>query len=736
MKDRVRKGSTALSWSASVLVALALSGLAASSDAAAAPSAQPALLPQPLQYSPRDGDTFGIDRVEVVWAGRQNALLRRAAARFLDDLKSRHPTPHAPGARSVRLRIDCRTTDGGYLTVEQKEAYVLSASNGAIRLEADGPSGVLHGLATLRQAIQDTPDGPGLAPFEVTDAPRFRWRGVMIDVARHFVTLETLKRQIDAMELVKLNVLHLHLSDNEGFRVESRLYPKLQTEGSHGQFYTQDDIRDLVAYARDRDVRIVPEFDVPGHTLAILTAYPELASGPLAGVNYISAMNSALNPARPETFVVLDRLLAEMGALFPDRYIHVGGDEVTGAHWAANVQITDFMKRRGLATKADLEGYFHQQLARALHRRGKIVMGWEETGRFDTGRQSIIQVWRGSGAVAGATSQGHPVVVSAGYYLDLLDTAEKAYLNDPQDPTADGLSPADAQAARKHPIFGPRLVDVMIRNPALTMTARQKALVLGGETALWSELVTDEMVDQRLWPRAAAVAERFWSPGSVRDVIDLERRLAVTQHELRRNGLLDEAHRLQMMERLAPGDVATVATFLQTVAPVRNHAHNHLLRSLLMFKPAPPQTFDQLADIATPDAVDVWALNEDIAKLLKGDQTRADAIRARLVAWRKNANSFLALASGTTTLQTALPIAADVAELSGIGLEAVDMLIANRRPTDEWRTRANAVLARQNAARQASATMLAALTSRDQPPADLIITIAPGVQNLVEALKE
>jgi hexosaminidase len=550
------------------------------------------------------------------------------------------------------------------------------------------------------------------------------------------MSLDSIKRQIDAMEQVKLNVLHLHLSDNEGFRVQSHLYPKLHEVGAQGQHYSQDQIRELVAYAGDRGVRIVPEFDVPGHTLAILNAYPQLASGPTAGANYISAMNSALNPTIPETYAFLDGLFGEMAGLFPDPYFHVGGDEVTGEHWAKNQQIQAFMTAKGLKSKVQLEGYFHNQLGAQLRRRGKIVIGWEEIGRVEPGKDTVIQAWRGSGSMAKATALGHRVIVSAGYYLDLLEPAINAYRVDPQDPCASGLNPEQAATVRKHPVFGPRLADVMVKNQDLKLTQTQKALVLGGEATLWSELVTDEILDQRLWPRAAVVAERLWSPAKVRDEADLYRRLFIVQDGLRLSGLKDEANRVAMIANLAPTRTDTVRGLLDLVAPLPNHAHNHVLRGLLTFKAFPPQDFKGLADIAAPDSLEVKRFDRAVDQLLAGDAKSAQPLREQLQAWKAVASGFTALATSNPTLAKASPIAEDIQDLSQIGLEALFAIETKTPAHEDWNKRARAALAKQAAAEKASETIFAGLSSNEQPPGDLLILFVPSLLRLVKAARQ
>ena len=718
----------------SLMILIALAALAMTTPVQAVPQAQSAFLPVPRASQITASRNALPQSFRIEWRGHRSPLLTRAAERFEQSWTRRLQTVTSPGPRA-RLIIECRSDDPQYLNPNQKEAYSLTLKDGQVHLVADGPVGVLYGLASLRQAVIDGPVGPHLALGTIQDAPRFVWRGIMIDVARHFMSPGSLKRQIDAMEQVKLNVLHLHLSDNEGFRVESRLYPKLHEVGAHGQYYSQAQIRELVAYARDRGVRIVPEFDVPGHTLAILNAYPELASGPTAGANYISAMNSALNPTIPETYAFLDGLFGEMAGLFPDPYFHVGGDEVTGEHWAKNPQIQAFMAAKGLKSKVELEGYFHDQLAAQLRRRGKIVIGWEEIGRVETGKDTVIQAWRGSGSMAKATALGHPVIVSAGYYLDLLEPAISAYRVDPQDPAASGLNPEQAATVRKHPIFGPRLAEEMVKNPDLKLTEAQRALVLGGEAALWSELVTDEIIDQRLWPRAAAVAERLWSPAEVRDEADLYRRLFIAQEGLRRAGLKDETHRAAMIANLGSNGTDTVSGFLNLVAPLRNHAHNHVLRGLLTFKAFPPQDFKGLADIATPDSLEVTRFDRSVDRLLAGDVQSAKALRLQLQTWKGLAEGFTSLAASNPSLAEASPIAVDIQDLSQIGLEALSAIETKSPASAQWTEHAHLALAKQTAAEQQSATMFAGLSSKDQPPADLLILFIPGLKRLVEAVR-
>ncbi len=668
-----------------------------------------ALLPQPRSIRQGHGllrvtGAFGVD-----WLGHRSAMLDRVVSRFQHGV-ARRTGLDPVRAGTAQLRIDCRGDTKGYLTIEASERYSLAIKDDTVLLTADGPAGVLHGLATLRQSIANVADGFAIAAMAIEDAPRFVWRGVMIDVARHFVSLPTLKRQIDAMELVKLNVLHLHLSDNEGFRVESRLYPKLH-EGSSPDFYSQAEIRELVAYAADRGVRIVPEFDVPGHTLAMLRAYPEYASG------------SALNPANPKTFVFLDRLFGEMTALFPDPYFHVGGDEISSADWKANRRIQAFMRANGLKTLGELESWFFDRVRQGVAAHGKKVVGWEEVARAPVPDDVVVQTWRSAGAVARVTGRGNRVIATCGYHFDKLWPCESHYAVDPHDPTSSGLTREQFEEALAKGLPAALVAEDAVIDPSLKLTATQRALVLGGEGALWTELVTEEMLDGRLWPAAAAVAERLWSPASVRDPKDMYRRLIVVQDGLRVAGLEDDANRRRMAERLAPGESEPVAILLDLVSPVRNHAHNRAALALLKGKTPAAQDLNELADAASADSLVARHFALDAERFGEGDRSGAAALEATLVSWRDNHGRFANVARGVPQLEVALPISADIAALAEIGLEALAGIVSGH---------AGEILDRQMAAAKASESIVQVLTTQ-QPAADLLISITPGIRTLVEA---
>ncbi len=687
--------------------------------------AAPSLMPQPRATTWTQGELKLEGAFQVHWQGRRDARLDRAVTRFQRDA-------------GKLTGLDMARVPGPTLTISSKgadpaaEGYRLTVAAGGVTLEADGPTGVLRGLATLRQMVETSPSSAALPYATIDDAPRFAWRGLMIDTVRHFMSLETVERQIDAMERVKLNVLHLHLSNDQGFRVESKRYPKLQATGD-GQFYTQDQIRQLVAYAADRGVRIVPEFDVPGHTRAIADAYPDIALTPDKPANAFAALDRALDPTKPQTYQFLDALFGEMAGLFPDAYFHAGGDEVGDAVLMDHPHVQAFMKAQGLTTKAALQGYFQRRVGEILKKHGKTMIGWEEVADDPAlPKDVVVEAWQTSNATADAVAKGHRTIVSAGYYLDLLEPASFHYGFDPADASAAGLTPAEVEKGRKiNPLLAAVLKDALVAKPLPPLTPEQEKLVLGGEAPIWAEIATDEMLDSRLWPRAAAVAERFWSPRTVRDTDDLYRRLPAAQSQLRLQGLQDQANAARMAERLAPGSSEPVTTLLDLVGPTRNMARDHRILAALRGQQI-VQELNTLADAAPVDSLVAHRFEARAKALAAGERSEATALRADLTIWKANDARFQAVAKGRPALEAALPISTDIAELSAAGLLALDALEAGKPLSAGDRAKAEALLARAEAFDAASARPIFSFLGK-QPPADLIIKITPGVRALVTA---
>ncbi|MEO7716140.1 MAG: family 20 glycosylhydrolase [Capsulimonas sp.] len=398
------------------------------------------------------------------------------------------------------LDIDCYAAVRGQTqSVKDDESYTLSVDEHNVYLEAPGPLGIVRGLETVRQLTQVENGQFYLPTVEIHDKPRFAWRGLMIDVSRHWMPVETIERTLDKMASVKLNVFHWHLSDDQGFRVESKVFPKLTQMGSEGKFYTQQQIKAIVAYARDRGIRVVPEFDIPGHTTALLTAYPELASapGPYSIAHNWGIHTATLDPTNERVYAFLDKFFGEMARLFPDQYVHIGGDEVNGTQWSGNAKIQEFLKSHGLADNNALQAYFNGRVSDILKKHGKSMIGWDEILAPGLPPSTAVQSWRGKDALAAAAREGRFAILSHGYYLDNPISVSEMYANDPA------------------------------AGPAATLSASEQALILGGEACMWTERVTPAALDARVWPRAAAVAERLWSPAAISDTDDLARRLKI-----------------------------------------------------------------------------------------------------------------------------------------------------------------------------------------------------------------
>ncbi|UMM09901.1 beta-N-acetylhexosaminidase [Gluconobacter frateurii] len=701
-------------WKKACLGAVLLAGTAFGGMAQAAP----VLMPVPQTVSASNGVSPLSGGVRIVWDTQPSPLLQRAAARFTTRLDAiagaaGHGTPYV-------LHISAGH-DPAYLTTSTKEHYALTTSADGAHLEADGPAGVVYGLATFLQLVHKSSDGAVVERLHIDDAPRFAWRGLLLDVSRHFASVETVKRQLDAMELLKLNVLHWHLNDGTGFRVESHVFPKLTSVGSHGQYYTQAQIRDVVAYAADRGIRIVPEFDVPGHALAVLQAYPELAAQPLPDVNAVgeNLNNPAMDPTNPKTLKFIRALYAEMETLFPDHYFHSGGDEVLGTQWTNNPKIAAYMKAHGYADAPALQAAFTAQVEKILSSQGRVMMGWDEVSEAPIPKNVVVEGWRGSKWTGSATQAGHPVVVSSGYYLDLLTPSRTHYAVDPYDTKANGITPAELEET--HPKITP-LLHAFLQDPnAAPLTDDQKKMVLGAEGALWTEVVSENMLDARLWPRTAALAERFWSPENVRDVDDLERRLPVIMAELQATGLQATQHENALEEGLAPGHTGPLSTLLSATVPVRNYALNRLAsKSGDAMLSAP-------VAIADPDAFEATRFNSMVKRYLAGEKSLKAPLKTILTAWSSNDEAFSAIAKDVPALEEVTPVSHTVAALSNAGLN-----VLNGASGTAWRLDAQHLIAAQDEFFHNSSNHILSM-KREQPPGGLLIAILPGIKALVES---
>src|SRR3984957_3502809 len=399
--------------------------------AAAQTQPQLNLMPMPASVQASAGQLPITQAFSVGATGYHDASLDGAVQRFVAQLSRQTGIPFRPDASAPALQIHADHGREAVQKLGEDESYELTVTSSSATLNAPTPLGILHGLQTFLQLVQTTPSGFAVPAVTIKDQPRFPWRGTLIDVSRHFIPLDVLKRNIDGMAAVKLNVLHWHLSDDQGFRAESKKLPKLTGMGSDGMFYTQAEITEFIAYAHDRGIRVVPEFDMPGHSRSWFLGYPELASGPGPYKLEGGGIDPVTDPTRESTYKFLEKFIAEMAKLFPDAYFHIGGDEVNPKQWDANPQIQAFIHAHGMKDDRDLQAYFNQRLLKIVTKNHKIMVGWDEILRPDLPKTIVVQSWRGQASLAAAAKLGYDGLLSYGYYLDLMWPAARHYAVDP-----------------------------------------------------------------------------------------------------------------------------------------------------------------------------------------------------------------------------------------------------------------------------------------------------------------
>jgi hexosaminidase len=594
----------------------------------------------------------------------------------------------AANENAAALVIECQSAGDVVPSIGENESYRLEITEKQARLIAPTVVGALRGMETLLQSVQGDRDGYFLPAMEIQDQPRFVWRGLLIDVGRHYQPMEVLKRNLDAMAAVKLNVLHWHLSEDQGFRVESKKFPKLHSLGSDGFYYTQDQVREIIGYARERGIRVMPEFDIPGHATSWLVGYPELGSapGPYQIERAAGIFEPALDPTREQTYKFLDEFFGEMAALFPDAYMHIGGDENEGKQWDRNPQIQAFMKQKGIKDNHALQAYFNQRVLKILQKHGKKMVGWEEILHPDVPTDAVIHSWRGAASLAEAVKKGYQGILSAGYYIDLIYPASQHYVVDP-----------------------------LPENTPLT--AEEAKRVLGGEATMWSEWVSPETIDSRIWPRTAAIAERLWSPRTVNDVDDMYRRLAIISRQLEELGLTHEKNYGMLLRRLAgSSDPAPLRILASILEPVKEY-RRYQMRPQTMLSP-----LTGLIDAARPDSDTARGFSAAVDTFISGAPRSAlyrRGLSETLSDWHSAGLALGPLIDSSPALQEARPLATNLTEISQIGLESMAYLSAGQPPTAQWRD-----------------AQLAKLDEAEKPKAALEFVVIPSIRKLVMTAAE
>jgi hexosaminidase len=506
-----------------------------------------AIIPEPVSLTQKEGE-FTLPK-RVVIETSTNPELKQV----ITILRQRFSVP--TGSKVVILSSSPTPTIKLILNKKAdetlgKEGYNLAVTPKGIFIKANEAAGLFYGVQTLVQLFPKEivsekyePNIKWVSPcVDITDYPRFKWRGLMFDVARHFFTKAEVEEYIDNMVKYKMNLLHLHLTDDEGWRIEIKSLPRLTTVGAYnvkkvgyfgtfsppgpdeprdyGGFYTQKDIKEIVQYAKDRFVNILPEIDVPGHSLAAVVAYPELSCTPGAdqyhvrsGEHFMSftkdgikaGIDNTLCPANEKVYDFLDKVLTEVAQLFPFGYIHMGGDECAKNFWEKSDAVKALMQKENLKTQEEVQSYFEKRIEKIVESKGKKFLGWDEILEGGLAPDAIVMSWRGMKGGIQAAKMGHEVVMSPTTfaYLD--------YMNG-------------------DPAIEPRVYSTLRLTKAYEFDPAPDSvnskLIIGGQANLWTEQVYNTRhLEYMTWPRAFAIAEAVWSPKSVRNFDDFASRV-------------------------------------------------------------------------------------------------------------------------------------------------------------------------------------------------------------------
>jgi len=720
------------------------------------------LMPLPAELK-LGNETFLLDDgLSHEFDGLSTPRLERAVERFYARLSSETGLRFGNGD-DRKLILRCNVTATDYPSLGDDESYSIDISGRQILLKASAETGIIYGLETLLQLVEQEQGQWVLPGLELKDRPRYPWRGLLIDVSRHWIPKEVILRNLDAMAAVKMNVLHWHLTDYQGFRVESKVFPALHEEGSGGDYYTQDDVREVVQYAADRAIRVVPEFDLPGHSTSWFVGYPQLGSapGPYVIDSVFGVLDPVMDPTREEVYRFLDDFFVEMAGLFPDAYVHIGGDEVAATQWEENVQIRQFMDEFDLDDAPALQAYFNLRLEQLLERHGKKMMGWDEILHPElTGKGIVVQSWRDQSSLWEAARNGDLAVLSAGYYLDHKQPAGFHYNVDPAvirgavtidvDSTnwkgwdfslqtgdmeidgelylfgegeslrgvtnfiggstgfTDAVLEGDHLSFSIESNFGTIKFDTRIAGDSIAgsanifllnlpirgrrsggsdmeggdpipefkkvepLTREQEANILGGEACMWSEMVNRMTLESRVWPRAAAIAEKLWAPSSLTDdTDDMYRRLMVLDDRLERRGLEQRRYGESLLRDMVGEPYIEPLRTLVGVLQEDRFFNRMSIYEHGFYTNTP---LNRVVDAAPPESYAAYRFGKEVDHWLEShdEETKVRLVNT-LELWASNHAQLAPAFSRSERLKEVEPHSVHLSELAGVALEALSL---------------------------------------------------------------
>ena len=719
------------------------------------------LMPLPAELK-LGSETFVLnEKLTHEFTGQSNPRLERAAERFYQKLSTFTNMNFGEG-ESVQLILNCTNGEESYPSIDDDESYSIHVLGSKIIVQAPEEKGILYALESLLQLVENQ-DGKWVIPrLSLKDNPRYPWRGLMIDACRHWIPKDAILRNLEAMGTVKMNVFHWHLTEYQAFRIESKVFPKLHTLGSGGHYYTQEDVKEVIEFAADRGIRVIPEFDLPGHSTSWLVGYPELGSapGPYELDTTFGLMPGVIDPTREEVYTFLESFLEEMTVLFPDRYMHIGGDEVLALHWEENEAIQDYMKAHGLDDSHALQVHFNIRLQKILAGLDITMMGWDEIIHPDLPSEGIVvQTWSNHSSLWEAARSGNKAILSAGYYLDYKYPASKHYQVDPaiipgavdievdsalwkswdlvltiNDMVLEGglylfgegdelrgimdfmggtqgfteaedigeqltfsmktnfgtmdyklalegdsLSGEASLSMFRLGVTGTRSggSDIEDGSPMpefkriVPLTPVEESRLIGGEACMWTEMADGTTLESRIWPRAAAIAEKLWSPQNLSgDVKDMYRRLLSMDDRLVGLELRHKSYAMPMIAAMVEEPYREALWVLSTVLH-----EDQLFNRMAIYKPELYTTtpLDRMVDAAAPESSVVIRFGRDVDQWIESDDIQSkDRLVSMLEIWEGNHKKLAPAFESSEQAGEVRIHSAHLAALSSLGLAAIE----------------------------------------------------------------
>ncbi|MFT5756721.1 MAG: hexosaminidase [Alteromonadaceae bacterium] len=688
----------------------------------------------------------------------------------------------------VQVIVTDNNTDYILPALGDDESYQLNIDDKKIKIMASSDFGALHGLETLSQLIANDAKLNTLPTLTIIDKPRFQWRGLLIDSVRHFISIAAIKRQLDGMAAAKLNVFHWHLTDDQGWRFASIAYPKLQLLASDGWYYSRVEMTSVVEYASLLGIRVVPEFDVPGHASAIAVAYPELTSKPdelYQMERHWGVFEPLLDPSNAKVYDFIDTLVQELTEIFPDAYLHIGGDEIHPLQWNESTDIQAFMKEHQLNNSEELHVAFNEKVLKILSKHQRKMMGWDEVFQADLPNSIMVQSWRGLESLSQIASQGYQGLLSTGFYIDQAQATSYHYRNElintdetqpPEfnektqwqswqfimprrkgsavkgsltlikepDQTTSGylklnnnhhkkirmmstiadddnhqfmfevdtwmgpmsasfdLSNADSLTGQilignaPYPVEGKKRLSIL--PPKITLLPKLDRLsaknILGGEAALWSEMVDESNIDLRTWPRLFAIAERFWSAKALTDVDDMYRRLNImdnyaadiiglahqqqqqsgflsllkTENQIKKIEQEDKAGQENKVKVATKNkDIAALLLFAEALEPAHYYTRHHIkFQQGLYHQQAPLNLF---VDYLPVESFTLITMAQWLQHYQAGDEHALIKIKNKLQIWQGNMGKLRLLISKNSKLHSLTELVTSLEVFNTVALD-------------------------------------------------------------------